>query len=201
VREIERQIQKAESDGKSVTPTMEKPGGIPPSFADYAKLMFDLEALAFQADLTRVSTLMIGREGSLQTYPEIGVPDSHHPLTHHRNNPEWIEKVTKINVFHAELFAYFVAKLKATPDGDGTLLDHSVLVYGSSLSDGNSHKHEDLPIVLAGRAHGGLKPGRHVAYDTETPLTNLFLTLLDRMGIPQDSVGDSTGRIEHLSDV
>lgn len=201
VREIERQIEKAETDGREVRPTIEKPSGIPPVFADYAKLMFDLEVLAFQADLTRVSTMMIGREGSLQTYPEIGVPDAHHPLTHHRNNPEWIEKVTKINVFHSELFSHFLSRLKATQDGDGSLLDHSLVVYGSAISDGNSHIHEDLPVLLVGRGDGSLKPGRHVVYEKETPLTNLYLTLLDRMGIPEESIGDSTGRVQHLSEV
>jgi hypothetical protein len=201
VREIERQLERAESDGRAVPAGVEKPSGIPAVFADYVKLMFDLVAVAFQADVTRVATIMLGREGSLQSYPEIGVPDSHHPLTHHRGNPEFVEKVGRINLFHMELFAHFVRKLKATADGDGTLLDHSMAVYGSAISDGDRHTHEDLPILLAGRGAGALKPGRHLVYAKDTPLTNLYLTLLDRMGVRPESIGDSTGRLEHLTDL
>src|SRR5262249_19376398 len=151
IREIEQRIASAEKDNHQVSPSMEKPAGIPITLPEYAKLMFDLQVVAFQSDLTRVSTLMIGREGSMRVYPEIGVPDPHHPLTHHRDNPEWIEKVTQINCLHTELFAYLLKKLKMTSDGDGTLLDHSMIVYGSGLSDGNHHVHEDLPVLLAGR--------------------------------------------------
>ena len=201
VREIERQIQRAETDTRQVAPPIERPSGIPETFAEYLKLMYELQVIAFQADLTRVATLMVGREGSLQSYPEIGVPDPHHPLTHHQNNPEWVEKVTRINVHHMELFAHFVSRLKATPDGDGTLLDHSMVVYGSAIADGNKHTHEALPVLLAGRGGGAIKSGRHVAYAKETPLTNLYLTLLDRMGVRPETIGDSTGRVEHLSDV
>jgi hypothetical protein len=201
IRDIERQIEQAEKDGRDIRPTIEKPSGIPVLYADYVKLMFDLQVVAFQADLTRVSTMMIGREGSLQTYPEIGVRDPHHPLTHHRENPEWIEKVTKINELHLELFAYFIARLKATPDGDGSLLDHSMVVYGSAISDGNKHTHEDLPVLLLGRGDGSLKPGRHLVYPKDTPMTNLYLTLLDRMGVHPESIGDSTGKVAHLSEV
>jgi hypothetical protein len=129
------------------------------------------------------------------------VPDPHHPLTHHRNNPEWIEKVAKINCLHTELFAYFLAKLKATPDGDGTLLDHAMIVYGSGLSDGNRHTHENLPVLLAGRGGGSLKPGRHIGYPRGTPMTNLYLALLDRLGVQPEKIGDSTGKLEHLSDL
>ena len=201
VREIERQIQRAETDTRQVVPPIERPSGIPETFAEYLKLMYELQVIAFQADLTRVATLMVGREGSLQSYPEIGVPDPHHPLTHHQNNPEWVEKVTRINVHHMELFAHFVSRLKATPDGDGTLLDHSMVVYGSAIADGNKHTHEALPVLLAGRGGGGIKSGRHVVYAKQTPLTNLYLTLLDRMGVRPETIGDSTGRVEHLSDV
>jgi Protein of unknown function (DUF1552) len=201
VREIERQIQRAETDTRQVAPPIERPSGIPETFAEYLKLMYELQVIAFQADLTRVATLMVGREGSLQSYPEIGVPDPHHPLTHHQNNPEWVEKVTRINVHHMELFAHFVSRLKATPDGDGTLLDHSMVVYGSAIADGNKHTHEALPVLLAGRGGGAIKSGRHVAYAKQTPLTNLYLTLLDRMGVRPETIGDSTGRVEHLSDV
>jgi hypothetical protein len=200
VREIERRIEIAERDTREVTPDFEMPSGVPVLFADYASLMFDMQAIAFQADLTRVSTLMLGREGSLRTYPEIGVPDPHHPLTHHRDNPEWIEKVTKVNVLHMELFAKFIAKLAATPDGDGTLLDHSIVVYGSGIADGNKHTHEDLPVVVAGHG-GGLLGGRHLLYPENTPMTNFYLTMLDRIGVKEETIGDSTGRVEHLTDV
>jgi hypothetical protein len=200
VREIERRIQVAEQDSREVTPDFEMPSGVPVTFAEYASLMYDIQAVAFQADLTRVATLMIGREGSLRTYPEIGVPDPHHPLTHHRNNPQWIEKITKVNTFHMELFAKFVSKLRALPDGDGTVLDHSILVYGSGISDGDKHTHEDLPVLLVGGG-GGIQGNRHVVYDPDTPMTNLYLTLLDRIGVRQESIGDSTGQIAHLSEV
>jgi hypothetical protein len=201
VREIERRIVTAEKDGHPAQPQMETPAGVPVAFSDYVKLMYDLQVLAFQTDTTRISTLMIGREGSNRVYPEVGVPESHHPITHHRNNPEWIEKVTKINAFHVGLFAYFLQKLKSTPDGEGSLLDHCLVVYGSGLSDGNNHVHADLPIVLAGRGDGSIKSGRHVAYDKGTPMTNLYLTMLDRAGVHPESIGDSTGKVEHLSDV
>jgi hypothetical protein len=201
VREIEQRIERAEKDNRAVDPTMEKPAGIPIDFTEYLKLMFDLQATAFQADLTRVSTLMVGREGSMRVYPEIGIPDPHHPLTHHRNNADWIEKVTKINCLHTEMFASFLAKLKSTPDGDGTLLDHSLIVYGSGLADGNRHTHEDLPVLLAGRGDGSLKTGRHLVYPPGTPMTNLYLMLLDRLGVPPEKIGDSTGSVEHLTDV
>jgi hypothetical protein len=201
IREIERRIERAETEGGEVPPGVEKPSGIPASFADYVKLMFDLQVVAFQADLTRVATMMFGREGSLQTYPEIGVPDSHHPLTHHRGNPEFVEKVARINAYHLELFAHFVEKLKATPDGEGSLLDHAMVAYGSAISDGDRHTHNDLPVLVVGRAGGGLRPGRHLVYPKDTPLTNLYLTLLDRMGVRPESIGDSTGRLEHLAGV
>jgi hypothetical protein len=198
VREIERRIDMAEHDTRDLPPGVEKPPGIPVLYADYVKLMFDLQVTAFQTDLTRVSTMMLGREGSLRTYPEIGVPDPHHPLTHHGGKVDWIEKVTEINVFHMELFAHFLERLKATPDGDGTLLDHSVLIYGSGISDGDKHDHDNLPVLLAGRGNGSIQPGRHVSYADETPMANLYLTVLDRIGVHPESLGDSTGRVEHL---
>lgn len=201
VREIEKRIAVAEKQEQPVLPEMEKPAGVPVNFSDYAKLMYDLQVLAFQTDTTRISTLMIGREGSNRVYPEAGVPESHHPITHHRNIPEWVEKVTRINVFHAELFAYFLNKLKTTPDGDGSLLDHSMIVYGSGLSDGNQHSHAELPVVVAGRGDGSLKPGRHIAYPKGTPMTNLYLTVLDRAGVKPESIGDSTGKVEHLTEI
>ncbi len=201
VREIEQRIQNAERASTSAAPGIEKPDGIPVTFGEYVTLMFDLQIAALRADLTRVSTLMIGREGSMRTYPELNIADSHHPLTHHRNNPEFIEKVTQINTFHAGQFAKYLGKLKATQDGDGTLLDNCLVVYGSGLGDGNRHTHENLPILLAGRGGGSVKPGRHVAYDTETPIANLYMTLLDRAGVHPDSIGDSTGKLVQLSQV
>jgi hypothetical protein len=201
VREIEKRIESAEKDDHEVKPAIEKPAGIPFTFPEYAKLMFDLQVVAFQADLTRVTTLMLGREGSMRVYPEINIPDPHHPLTHHRNNAEWIEKVARINCLHAETFAYFLEKLKSTKEGDGTLLDHSMIVYVSGLSDGNRHSHEDLPVLVAGRGDGSLKPGRHILYKKGTPMTNLYVTLLDRMGVQPEKIGDSTGRLEHLASI
>jgi hypothetical protein len=200
IREIEQRIEKAEKDMTGLTPTIDKPTGVPVLYADYVNLMFDLQLIALQADQTRIVTMMMGREGSMRTYPEIGVPDPHHPLTHHRGNPEWIERVTKVNTLHVDLFAGFIKKMKETPDGDGSLLDHSIIVYGSGLSDGNRHTHEDLPILVLG--HGGdFRMGSHLAYPKGTPLTNLFLTVLDRVGVQQETIGDSTGRIEHLTDL
>jgi|RhiMetdeSRZDD1v2_1073273.scaffolds.fasta_scaffold01201_8 hypothetical protein len=198
IREIERRIERAEQDLTDLTPTIDKPSGVPVLYADYVNLMFDLQLVAFQTDLTRVVTLMMGREGSMRTYPEIGIPDPHHPLTHHRNNAEWIEKVTQINTLHTKLFAGFLEKLKNAPDGDGTLLDHSIVLYGSGLSDGNRHTHEDLPLLIVGRG-GNFRLGSHIVYPKGTPMNNLFLTLLDRMGVQQESLGDSTGKIEQLS--
>jgi hypothetical protein len=164
IREIERRIELAEQDMRDLPPGLEAPSGVPVLFADYVKLMFDLQVVAFQADLTRVSTMMMGREGSIRTYPEIGVPDPHHPLTHHGGKPDWIERVTRINTHHMELFAYFIQQLKATPDGDGTLLDRCMIVYGSGIADGDRHSHENLPVLLVGRGGGTLAPGRHVVY-------------------------------------
>lgn len=199
VREIEKRIESTEKGAPEMKPTIDKPAGIPLTFAEYAKLMFDLQVAAFQTDLTRVTTLMMGREGSMRVYPEIAVPDPHHPLTHHRNNPEWIEKVTRINCLHAEVFAYFLERLTSAPEGAGTLLDHSMIVYVSGLSDGNRHSHEDLPALVAGRGDGSLKPGRHIVYRKGTPITNLYLTLLDRLGVQSESLGDSTGKLERLT--
>jgi hypothetical protein len=198
IREIEQRIERAEADMTGLVPSIDKPTGIPVGYAEYVNLMFDLQIIAFQTDMTRIVTMMMGREGSMRTYPEIGVPDPHHPLTHHRGNTEWIERVTKVNTMHMELFAGFIAKLKATPDGDGTLLDHSMIVYGSGLSDGNRHTHEDLPVLLVG--HGGdFGMNQHAVYPKGTPMTNLYLTLLDRIGVQAEKIGDSTGRIEHLT--
>jgi len=199
IREIERRIESAENNHHEVTPGIEKPAGIPIDFREYANLTFDLLLLAFQTDLTRLCTLVLGREGSMRVYPEIGIPDPHHPLTHHRNNPDWIEKVVQINILHAQLFASFIKKLKETPDGDCSLLDNSMIVYSSGLGDGNRHTHEDLPVLLLGRGGGSFKPGRHIVYKKGTPITNLYLTMLDRIGVRPEKLGDSTGMVDQLS--
>jgi len=166
-----------------------------------AKLILDLLALAFQTDMTRVITVLMGIEQSPRNYPEIGITEGHHGLTHHQGDKDKIEKVAQINEFHIKQFTYLLDKLKATPDGDGTLLDHSMIVYGSALADGNAHQHNNLPTVLAGRANGTLRPGRHIRYADETPITNLYMSMLDRMGVPVEQIGDSTGRLEGLSEL
>jgi hypothetical protein len=203
VREIERRIQKAEEQNAAAgpLPAMDRPAGIPPTFEEHIQLMFDLMTVAFQADMTRVITLMVSREGGNRTYRSIGVPDAHHGLSHHFNDPVKIEKLQKIDQHHVAMFAYFLDKLKSTKDGDGSLLDHSMVVYGSSISDGNRHQHDNLPAILAGGGNGRLKGGRHLRYAKGTPMTNLYLTMLDGIGIHEDKIGDSTGRVEHLSGV
>jgi hypothetical protein len=199
IREIEQRISYKGGD-REIAPEIEKPAGVPPAFVDHARLMNDLLLTAFRADITRISTLIYSKESSTRSYPELGFADPHHPLTHHRFQPEPIEKVTQINIHHLDQFVDFVRKAKAIPEGDGTLLDHCMLVYGSSISDGNNHVHENLPIVMVGRGDGSLKPGRHIVYP-ETPMTNLYLSMLDKMGVPTDKLGDSTGRITHLTDI
>jgi hypothetical protein len=199
VRDIEQRIQRSEEQSGRALPAFDRPGGVPATFAEHARLMFDLQLLAYQSDLTRVSTLMIAKEVSSRSYPEIGVPDPHHPISHHQNNPEKMAKVTKINTYHMSLFAEFLNKMKNTPDGDGSLLDHSLLLYGSGLSDGDLHNHIDMPILLVGGAAGRLKGGRHLAFSTDTPLANLYLTLLDKLGVRQERFGDSTGGLEPLT--
>jgi hypothetical protein len=196
VRELERRA--GQTPAAAGMP--DKPTGIPYYFSEHLKLMYDLQLAAFQGDLTRVVTFVVGREGSVRSYPEIGIPEQHHPLTHHGGNAELIEKVTRINCFHVEQFAGFLSRMAATQDGDGTLLDHSLIVYGSAIADGNTHSHENLPVLLAGRG-GGLQPGRHLRYAKGTPMTNLYLTLLDRMGLHPESIGDSTGKADHLADL
>jgi hypothetical protein len=183
-------------------PDLDRPAGVPAAYADHARLMFDLQVLAMQADVTRVITFQLARETSNRTYPEIGVPDPHHPLTHHRGNAEWIEKVAKINCLHVEVFAYFLDKLKATKEAGGTLLDHSMVLYGSSICDGNAHTHHNLPLLIAGGAAGRIKGGRHISYGKETPMNNLLLTMLDLSGVPGvDKFGDSTGKAEYLTEL
>ena len=199
VREIEQQVQRTEREGMILDPGIDKPFGVPLEFAEYFELMTEMMLIAFKADITRVSTLMIGREGSVRPYPEIGVSDGHHPLTHHQGNQEMLEKVRRINTLHTMLFAGFLTRMKNTREGDSTLLDQSLIVYGSGISDGNSHLHDQLPTVLAGRGGGAVTPGRHVIYQRETPITNLFATMVERVGVPPEHIGDSTGRLAGLS--
>ncbi|QDV35466.1 DUF1552 domain-containing protein [Tautonia plasticadhaerens] len=201
VREVERRIQKAEIDSKDDTlPDLDRPDGVPASYAEHARLMFDLQALALQGDVTRVITFQLARETSNRTYPEIGVPDPHHPLTHHGNDPEKIAKVAKINQFHVSLFAEFLARLAATPEGDGSLLDHSLYLYGSGMGNPNVHDHANLPILVAGGAAGKMGGNRHIRYAEPTPLANLHLTLLDKVGVRLDSFADSRGMVDELSE-
>jgi hypothetical protein len=196
VREVERRIQKAEkAAGESTLRDLDRPLGVPQSYADHARLMFDLQVLAMQGDVTRVMTFQLARETSNRSYPEVGVSESHHPLTHNGGNPEKLEKVARINAFHVSLFAEYVAKLKATPDGDGSLLDHSMILYGSGMSDADIHDHNNLPVIVAGGKVGG---GRHVIARPNTPLANLHLTLLDRVGVRLDRFADSRGKIPEL---
>ena len=201
VREVERRIQKAEAEtADSRMPDLDRPVGVPASYGDHARLMFDLQVLALQADVTRVITFQLARETSTRTYPEIGVPDAHHPTTHHKNDPEKMAKVAKINAFHVSLFAYFLEKLKATRDGAGTLLDHSLYLYGSGMGNPNVHDHVNLPILVAGGSAGRMKGGRHIRYAEPTPLANLHLTLLDKVGVKLDSFADSKGKIKELAE-
>jgi hypothetical protein len=198
VREIERQLQRAESDNAQLNPGMEKPSGTPADFAEHFALMTNMMTVAFQADQTRIITFLVTHEGSQRSYREIGIPDGHHPLTHHRNLPELMEKVAQINVYHMQQFALWLEKLKAIKEGDSTLLDNSMIVYGAGLSDGNRHTHEDLPTLIAGRGGNYFKTGRRIVYRRETPMCNLFLTMMDRMGVPTDHFGDSTGHLPGL---
>ena len=199
VREVERRIQTAESDGaKNQLPDLDRPLGVPASYADHARLMFDLQVLALQGDVTRVTTFQLARETSNRTYPEIGVPDPHHPLSHHGNNAEKVARMAKINSFHVSLFAEFVQKLKKTTDGNGSLLDHSLYLYGSGMGNPNVHDHTNLPTIVAGGGAGKMRGGRHIQYDKPTPLANLHLSLLNKVGVPVESFADSTGTVDEL---
>ena len=198
VRGIERQLEKAEKDNAQIDPGMEKPYGVPADFAEHFKLMTDMITVVFQADLTRVVTFLVTREGSQRAYRELGITDGHHPLTHHMGNAVSMEKVSQINTYHMKQFAGWVEKLKATKDGESTLLNNSMIVYGAGLSDGNRHDHEDLPTLMLGRGGSFIKPGRRVVYRKETPMMNLYLTMMDRMGVNVEHLGDSTGRLQGL---
>jgi len=202
IRDVERRIQKAEEQNATmVMPVMDRPKSAPEEFVDHAHLMMDLMVIAWQTDMTRVTSFMLAREGSNRSYREIGVADGHHSCTHHQNDPDKIAKTMKINAHHIQQFAYLVNKLKSTPDGDGNLLDHSMLLYGSSISDGNMHTHVDLPLALVGGGSGQIRSGRHIRYAPETPMNNLLLSMLDKVGVRTDKLGDSTGKLEHLSDI
>ena len=199
VREVERRIQNAEQRSVDIPmPDADRPVGVPEAYADHAKLMFDLQVLALQGDLTRVITFQLARETSNRTYPEIGVPEPHHPTSHHSNNPEKLEKLAKINAFHVSLFAYFLDKLRDTPDGAATLLDNSLYLFGSGMGNPDVHDHTDLPILVAGGGAGTHRGGRHIRYAEPTPLANLHVTLLDKVGVELDVFADSTGKLDEL---
>jgi hypothetical protein len=203
VREVERRIQKAEEQNAAANPVpaLDRPDGIPPTFEEHIQLMYDLMTIAFQADLTRVVTMMYSREGGNRTYRSIGVPDAHHGLSHHMNDPAKMARLQLIDMHHIDMLGHFLGKMQEAKDGDGSLLDHSMIVYGSSLSDSNRHLHDNLPVLLMGGGNGKLRPGRHVRYPKPTPMTNLYLTLLDMVGVREEKIGDSTGKVQHLSEV
>ncbi len=202
IRDIERRIQRAEEQSATMKiPVIERPSDIPDDFEEHAKLMSDLMVVAFQTDMTRVITFMMAREGSNRSYRSIGISDGHHSVTHHQNDPEKFAKTMKIDQLHVRSFAYLVDKLNTTPDGDGTLLDHSLLLYGSSIGDGNVHTHHDLPLVLVGGRSADVQGGRHIRYAPETPMNNLLLTMLDKAGVHAEKLGDSTGKLDQLSGV
>jgi hypothetical protein len=195
IRDVEQRIQIAEEQSDEQLPLVDHPAGIPVNWEDHVNLMLDLQVLAYQCDLTRVITLMMGHEHSGMTYPQIGVPDAHHPISHHQQEPEKVAKVAKINAYHMKMFARYLEKLQAAPDGDGTLLDHITMMYGAGMADSNTHSPIDIPIILAGGGAGTLKGGRHIRFKN-MPLANLHLTLLDQLGAQWDHIGDSTGRVD-----
>jgi hypothetical protein len=203
IRDLERRIQKAEEQSDRELPTIDQPQGVPASFEEYAHLQFDLMALAYQTDLTRVATFLIAREQSTRTYPEIGAPEPHHAISHHQNRPEMLEKLAKLNTFHLSLFAHLLEKLQSMPDGDGTVLDHSVILYGAGMSNPDAHIHHDLPLLLMGGGAGQVKGGRHVRFPDadRTPMANLHRTVLGKLGIPVERFADSTGQIDLLPGV
>ena len=195
VRDIEQRIERAEKFSAQL-PDVKIPEGIPDSYEEHIRTMFDLMVLAFQTDTTRLSTFMLAHDGSNRSFPELGVPDAHHALSHHQSDPQKLAKIAKIDQFYLRQFGYFLDKMKAVKEGDGTLLDNSMIVFGGGIGDGNRHNHDNLPILLAGRAGGTLTPGKRMVLPGETPMTNLYLSILDRMGVPAEKVGDSTGKLE-----
>jgi hypothetical protein len=195
VRDVERRIQKAEEQRDIELPTLDQPQGAPPVFEDHLALMLDLQLLAFRSDLTRVISFMLAKEQSARPYPQIGVPEAHHPLSHHNNVPELVEKMSKINTYHTTLFSQYLAKLRATPDGDGSLLDHMMILYGSGISNSNAHSGENLPLMLVGGGAGTLKSGRHLVYKDKPGIANMLMSVMDKMGVPVDHVGGSNGKL------
>ena len=195
VRDVERRVQRAEEQHDLALPMMDQPQGVPPVFEDHLALMFDLQLLAFQSDLTRVISFMISKEQSARPYPQIGVPEAHHPLSHHGDDPALIERMSKINTYHTELFGKYLERLRKTQDGDGTLLDHTTILYGSGISNSNAHSGDNLPLMLIGGGAGKLKGGRHLMYDDEPGMANLLMTLMDKLDVPVDHIGGSTGRL------
>jgi hypothetical protein len=195
VRDVERRVARAEEQRDIELPAIDQPQGAPPVFEDHLALMLDLQLLAFQSDLTRVISFMIGKEQSARPYPQIGVPEAHHPLSHHNDIPELIAQMSKINRYHAELFSKYVAKLRATPDGDGTLLDHTTILYGAGISNSQRHAGDNLPLMLVGGSSGRIKGGRHLKYSDQPMMANLLVTLMDKMDVPVDHVGGSTGKL------
>ena len=197
IREVELQLLRAEKDNAQIDPKMDKPYGVPADFAEHFRLMSDMITIAFQADLTRALTFLVTHEGTSRAYREIGISDGHHPLTHHQGKMDLLEKVSQINLYHMQQFAAWMQRLKTIKEGDGSLLDHCMIVYGAGLSDGNRHLHDDLPTMMVGKANGTIKTGRRVVFRRETPMCNLFLSMMDRMGVPHmEHFGDSTGRLE-----
>jgi hypothetical protein len=201
LRDVERRIQKAEEQSSKELPDVQQPAGIPDTFVEQVRLLYDLQLLAYQSDLTRVITFMYGREQTGRPYPQIGVPEPHHPLTHHQQDPVKMEKCTRIQRHHIELFAEYLEKLRKTPDGDGSLLDHVILLFGSGISNSDRHTHGPLPTFVVGGGSGTLKGGRHLVYPEHTPLTNLQLTLLNKLGVPAEKLGDSNGQFHELSEL
>jgi len=201
LRDVERRIQKAEEQSNKEVPDVSRPAGVPDGFEPHVELLYDLQLLAYQSDLTRVITFMYGREQNGRPYPQIGIAEPHHPLTHHQNNPDKMAKCTQIQTYHVALFASYLEKLAATPDGDGSLLDHALILFGGGISNSDRHTHGPLPTLLLGGGAGTLRGGRHLVYPEGTPLTNLQLTLLDKMGVPTEKLGDSTGRFTELADL
>ena len=195
VRDVERRIQRAEEQRDVELPVLDQPQGIPPVFEDHLALMLDLQLLAFRSDLTRVISFMIGKEQSARPYPQVGVPEAHHPLSHHNDVPELIAHMSKINRYHTQLFAQYLAKLRATPDGDGSLLDHMTILYGSGISNSTRHSGDNLPLLVLGGGAGRLKGGRHLIYTGKPPMANLLVTLMDKLDVPVDRIGGSTGRL------
>jgi hypothetical protein len=201
LRDVERRIQKAEEQSANELPAVDRPAGVPDGFDAHVALLYDLQLLAYQCDLTRVITFMYGREQSARTYPQVGVPEPHHQLTHHQNDPVKLAKCTVIQKHHVALFAAYLEKLRSTPDGDGSLLDHMIILYGAGLSNSDRHTHSPLPTLVLGGGAGTIKGGRHLVYPEDTPLTNLHVTLLDKMGVPAEKLGDSTGHFKELSEL